>query len=305
MRKLISITILLFYFVMLQSTNLFADSCLPDSRRVDWTKAGLLPDTDHSVDHWIYIDEYSGTDYEKINSALSDANNQSGNSIIYFQSPEYHINQKIDISFNEKTKDGNVVFLGNLSPDTLTTLTFEGVDEDENCFYISGYWLDNTASILVDMNKGDKRIIFDDHANIRLQPGEWVKFCEPNFDDNYNKSDAEFIGQLTQVESYSPGEITIKDEAAKNYSAANGMWLREFRPMQNIGFENMKIQRDNTSKGYGSTFYFSLAANCWLDGVELYNCTGYHIQVNRSAHLSFTGCFIHKATNYNSNEGTG
>ena len=88
--------IFLFISIFLLIQKLDAETCLPTTRRVDWKKAGLLPDTDFSVDNWIYIDDYSGTDYEKIMSAISDANNQSGNSIIYFQSPDYHINSTIN-----------------------------------------------------------------------------------------------------------------------------------------------------------------------------------------------------------------
>ena len=153
--------------------------------------------------------------------------------------------------------------------------------------------MNDTADIIADVKKGDTRIYYDDEANVVLQPGDWIKFCEPDFDDNY-KNRAEFIGQITQIESVESGAITIKDEAAKNYSIANNMWLKEFRPVKNIGIENLKIERDNTGEGDGKTINFDRVINSWIRGVETYNCTGYHIKISHSSHILIDGCFIHK-----------
>ncbi|MBN2279642.1 MAG: T9SS type A sorting domain-containing protein [Candidatus Marinimicrobia bacterium] len=300
--KLLCITL---FLLLVSVVKLSADSCLPDSRRVDWKKSGLLPDTDFSVDNWIYVNDYTGSDYNKILAAITNANQQPGNTIIYFQSQSYHITAKIDITPLQKNKTGNILFLGNLSPDTLTTLVFEGLDDDDDCILLRGWWSGDTALILDDVQKGDQVLYYDDTGNISLETGDWIKFCEPEFDDDYNKSKAEFIGQITQITAVGPGAVSIQDEAAKNYAVSNDMWLQEFRPVMNIGFENLKVERDNSSKGYGSTFYFDRAVNCWLKGVESYNCTGYHIQINHSTHIQIDGCFINKATNYDSNEGSG
>ena len=83
------------------------------------------------------------------------------------------------------------------------------------------------------------------------------------------------------------------------------MWIQEIDPAYNIGFENFKIERTNTTKGYGSTFHFDLAVNCWIRGVESYNCTGYHVSIGKSSHIEVSGSYFHHATNYDSNQGTG
>jgi hypothetical protein len=90
-----------------------------------------------------------------------------------------------------------------------------------------------------------------------------------------------------------------------NHTSSNNLWVRKINPVKNIGFENFKIQRTNTTKGYGINFKFTFAINCWVKGVESYNCTGYHISCSHSSHIEINGCYIHHATNYDSHEGTG
>lgn len=136
-----------------------------------------------------------------------------------------------------------------------------------------------------------------------LSSGDWIHLCEENFDDHY--SETGYVGQITQLESGSTSLIVMKDEASKSYSSANNLWVKEIDPVKNIGFENFKIQRTNTTKGYGVNIKFSYSVNCWVKGIESYNCTGYHISCSHSSHIEINGCYIHHATNYDSHEGTG
>ena len=67
-----------------------------------------------------------------------------------------------------------------------------------------------------------------------------------------------------KVEEINTYNIKIKDKASKFYAFLNNMWIQEIDPAYNIGFENFKIERTNTAKGYGVTFKFDKAVNCWI-----------------------------------------
>ena len=292
---------LLMLFVIFMTNNLFANNCFPEVRLVNWNNAGNFT-ANFSFENWIFVDDFTGSDYEKIMEAISVANNQSGGSVIFFESDVYHVNSTITINNTNKSDYDNLVFMGNFSSDTLPKIIFENVDKDDDCFAISGSWLEETITISKNIEKGDSVIHFDE--NVDFEVGDWIRFCEPKFNDKYGDH-SEYVGQVSQVTSISDSSITIKDVASKYYSSDNEMWIRKFDPVENISFEHFKIERNNIEKGYGETFYFGKAINCRLIGIESYNCTGYHVNVKESSHIEIRGCYIHKATNYDSNQGTG
>ena len=184
-----------------------------------------------------------------------------------------------------------------------TLLQFDGVDDEADCFQIIGQYSGNQKSIDSNIGKGNQWLYTNDGTS-GIVVGDWIHFREPGFDDYFPGEDS-WNGQISQVEEVNDYNIKIKDEASKDYSTSNNMWVREFNPIYNIGFENFKIERTNTTQGHGVTFRFDQAVNCWIRGVESYMCTGYHVAVSRSSHLEISGCYIHHATSYSSDDGFG
>ncbi len=284
--------------------QLLADSCLPKERRIDWSVAGLLQLPQESIEHWIYVDDYSGSDYEKIIQAIKAADKQIGTTAIYFQSLLYQIDRPITITSNIKTTDDPIIFLGNRHPDSLTVLQFTGIDRDKHCLAIMGDWKGNSIPITADLSKGQDTLVVDPSHDNDFFPGDWVFLREPEFDDNYGE-DSPYIGQMTRIKQLSDSSFIIKDKTAKSYHQDNDLTVQKILPVNNVGLENLKIERDNSEKGYGVTLYYNKTVNCWIKGVESYNCTGTHIKMKYSAHNWVHGCYVHKATNYDSHEGTG
>lgn len=290
----------IFFIFTLIFGEISAQECLPDSRSINWKYAGLQNEEIISPDNWIFIDQLEGSDTEKLTSAIDSANILQGNTIIYFQSESYRITSTITI--DETPQQGSITFLGNINNDSTTTILFENLDADDDCFIVKGHWSGNKITVTEDFHKNSNVMTLEETSD--LHDGDWIRFSEPGFEDDYSNN-SEYIGQVSQIEDITGNTITLKDKASKNYLASNDMWIRKIDPTANIGFENLKIERDNSEKGYGKSFYFYLTNNCWLKGIESYNCTGYHVNVNQSTHIEISGCYIHKATNYDSNEGTG
>lgn len=182
-----------------------------------------------------------------------------------------------------------------------TRFVFDNIDENLNCISIVGSYTGASKNIVSNIDKGDNRIYAQNHG---FNQGDWVLFSEPGFDDDYGNSSS-YIGQVSKVINYNLDDFTIKDYCSKDYSANNNMWVRKLNPVINVGFENFKIRRINSLEGDGKTFSFHKSINCWVKGVESNNCTGYHIHIAHSSHIYIFGCYLHHATNYDSDEGTG
>jgi len=286
---------------VLFSTILYSNNAFPERRIVNWKKAGLYSDYKEVADNWINMEDYSGSDNQKILNAIEDAAQLTGQTVIYFPKPNYNFTQTIEINSGNP---GTIRFLGNLSEDTLTVLTFQNLSSHENCVYVKGRRINNQVSITEDLKKAEQKIYYNDTAGVAFSNQDWILFTEQGLDDNYGDSSA-YIGQISQVQNTAENYITIKDRASKAYSASNNMQLQKIEPVKNIGFENFIITRNNEEKGQGATFKFNLAVNCWIKGVESYNCTGYHTNISRSSHILINGCYFHKATNYDSHPGSG
>jgi hypothetical protein len=101
----------------------------------------------------------------------------------------------------------------------------------------------------------------------------------------------------------------MKDEASKTYSVSLDLKVQKFRPVTNIGIENLKIYRvdspkstdDNKSYDKGNNIKFTRAVNCWIRGVESELTTRHHLVISRSSHIEISGCYFHVARFYGGN----
>ena len=84
-----------------------------------------------------------------------------------------------------------------------------------------------------------------------------------------SKGQAE-CGQICALSQTDSTNIYLTQETSKDYISAYDLYLYKILPVQNVGFENLKIMRskDSDGKGTGVTIYFSYAVNCRVRGVE-------------------------------------
>jgi hypothetical protein len=86
-----------------------------------------------------------------------------------------------------------------------------------------------------------------------------------------------------------------------------GLRIQKIQPVTNIGIENLKVYRVDSSKssenqyGSGNNFLFLYAVNCWLRGVESELTSRHHIHISQSAHLEISGSYLHRARYYGGN----
>jgi hypothetical protein len=274
--------------------------CISDS---EWANAGLLPNTPILADHLLNVDDdYTGSDDEKVQAALSDArlNSQAGETtIIYFPTRTYELHKSIRLSHS----DSNIVFQGDGSDVTILKFTFN--NPDSNCFHIVGEesyphitTLQNTVNYL------SKDIVAYDLSGFIV--GDWFRLSEYNHDVHWEDVDwaTGCVGQISRLVSKNGNNGTMEDQAGKTYQFvdANNLRIYSISPVKNIGIENLKIWRNDNGHGGGGTngitTLFKYAINCWMKGVHGYQTCKHHVQADYSAHIYISGCYFYEAQYY-------
>lgn len=187
---------------------------IPASYQAEWYKAGLLPNSPTQANNIFDVTNYGAipndglNDFNAVESALNDAQNAQGLSIIYFPSNTYNINSPINVT----TSNGrdNIVFQGAGSKSSILKFT---IGNNNRCFNISGTTSSNTYSIINNINKGSNTINVYNFSNL-FNYSDWVHFFEDNFPfvaPNFDNC----VGQITQVIGKNGNSGTLKDKASK------------------------------------------------------------------------------------------
>ncbi len=152
-----------------------------------------------------------------------------------------------------------------------------------------------------------------DYSN-NSNDGDWILLEQKNFYKHSTCSDCEdwhHIGQILQIDDLVSGTtLTIVGEATKTYEptiAVSGddivTTIRLINPIQNVGFENLRIDRLESEKAAENCFdcnniYFEYAVNCWVKGVEMHSTPRHHVVGRYSSHLEISGSYFSNANNH-------
>ncbi|MGH7491988.1 MAG: right-handed parallel beta-helix repeat-containing protein [bacterium] len=225
-----------------------------------------------------------------------------GLAILYFPTGIYYLTATIQLIQN----DSNIVFQGAGSDRTI--LEFQYM-KDNTCFNLSGTvgaWSDLNQNF----NKEDSVFHTPTGGLSGINAGSWIHFIKNNFDYNTPNPplEPEIVGQITRLEAKGTdgsgdwGEI--KDVANMNYVDSSdpnySLKTRKVTPVQNIGLENLTINRYPSQQATAIVYNisFDVTVNCWVKGVESYKTSRHHFNINRSSHIKVSGCYFHEAMNY-------
>ena len=232
--------ILIVMFLLFMTTILYSQSvpAISSNRMVDWSNAGLLDTSPIYADNVFNIQNYSGNDDDKIDTAITLAKNAAGISIIYFPAGSYYFNIPIELHGEEYS---NIIFQGEGSD--ITFLNF-AIGKDGRCFTIYSDELESEYLLSSGISKSSN-IIEGSWAAPPIGPfgnDDWIYLCEYNHPKCIDQG---LVGQITQLTSISTNQALMKDEASKSYNQNNTLWIRKFVPIQNIGIENLTINGDH------------------------------------------------------------
>lgn len=152
---LIICTLFLFINTNVQSQILYNDEgYIPQSCQVEWTNAGLLASTPIVADNVFNVNDYSGSDNDRIHAALNDARVAAGTSIVYIPAGTYQVTTPIELEFDTDPdlNASNIIIQGDGTAGTNATILEFTVGNDGTCFYIHGtcggaYSIDNNINM--------------------------------------------------------------------------------------------------------------------------------------------------------------
>jgi len=295
------------FFVLIMNAGIYAQTVpvVPNDRMVNWSVAGLLPGTSKTARCVFKVDNYQGTDDQKMAAALSAVrsyhqSNPNHLVIINFSARTYNFTKPINL----RIQDNNTILQGYDS--NWTRFNFASFHKDSCCFNLKGisdsyFDLQDNSVIL----KGSYNLYSKDTWNWStngFQAGSWIHFSEAYFDYGETGYETYKIGQITQLSQISGTLGIMKDAASKEYRDNNILKVCKINPVKNIGLEKFSIYRQASSRGAGDNIYFKFAVNCWVEGVESYNPVREHLVIEYSSHILVSGCDMHHAVDYGSDE---
>lgn len=280
----------LFYCLLFVNAFSFAQ-VIPLNRSVDWSLAGfkgVVPDYPSVVD----ISNFGGLgDGEGSNdtSFMNAVNSLSGaNGVIYFPSGTFIFNSPINL------RSG--LILRGASSDS-TTLKFDiGIGNSSDAINIKGNASNITALLTSNVNKDSSFVNVDDASGFTA--GDYLKL-------SFNDSSILFstwaygtVGQIVKIESIASNKIFFENPLRLSYDIVKNPVITKLNMITGVGIECLKIHRADQTTGQTSNINFNYAAQCWISGIESFQCNFSHIEINRTTNVSVTGSYFHDAFAY-------
>ncbi len=183
---------------------------------------------------------------------------------------------------------------------------FQTGSSSNNCFSITGYSTGTTTALSESYVK-DSNTLTLSSSRSDLNTSDWIELLDIRM-NGWNEGSWAKVGQVVQIkEKISSTQFQLVDPLSMDYPTGFSPYIQKFVPVQNIGFEDFKIQRSTNdgAANAGRNFYFSHAVNCWLYGIESHGTVTWHVDISASSHIFIHGCFFHHANAYGNPQGTG
>ncbi|MCE9539581.1 MAG: T9SS type A sorting domain-containing protein [Bacteroidetes bacterium] len=276
----------LFYFLIVNAFS-YAQ-VLPLNRSVDWSLAGfkgVIPDYPTVLD----ISNYGGLGDgvgSNDTSFMNAVNSLSGaNGVIYFPSGTFIFNSPINLR-------SGLILRGASSDSTI--LKFDlGIGNSSDAINIKGNASNLTAQLTSNVNKDSSFINVDDASGFTA--GDYLKL-------SFNDSSILFstwaygtVGQIVKIKSIASNKIFFENPLRLSYDIVKNPVITKLNMITGVGIECLKIHRADQTTGQTSNINFNYAAQCWISGIESFQCNFSHLEINRTTNVSVTGSYFHDA----------
>ncbi len=220
-----------------------------------------------------------------LTGAITALNGRPGN--IYFPAGTYLFNEPIHINRD------SIVLRG--AGYDATVLRFRPTGGASNLINIAGTASVDTSALSADAMRGATSVSADRGT---FHAGDWLNLSMDDRDLMTSSWAYGSLAQTFQINAVVDDTLFFSSPLRASFFRAKRATLRRIIPRNNIGIECLKIQRMDATPDQTSNIVFDYAANCWVTGVESDSANFAHIEINRSANIDVTGCYIHGAFAY-------
>lgn len=273
-----------FLILSLHIADIFAQS-LPIDRRFDWTRAGASAAatlSDYFIDFQELMTDFSNTDTALV--AAFALLPEGGT--VHFPAGVYNFTQTVNVPSNISITGAganHTQFIFDLAQ-AGNAFNILG-NADVPLSFLSESAARRTRSVIVE-NSTDFSV--DDYIKIGLIDTDLVTSA---WAENS-------VGQITQILDIVADTLVLSSQLRLDYTTEKEAYVQKLKPAQNVNFSCFKIINNTVTEEQTSNFKFDFAVNCRVENVESENCNFGHLTAQRSAHLTFTGNYLHHAHDY-------
>lgn len=263
---------------------------LPTNRSVDWTLAGLRPDT---IAGLAVVDmQILGVVGDGLtpNDGIIDnfiATFLGVGAIFEFPSGQFLFNNTI-------TLPSNFIIKGQGADSTIFLMDLGGSGD---AISIQGSSSNDSSALILSVSKDSVHIkIWNSNA---FAAGDWVQIKQYDSDWVTSSWAQGSVGQIVQIDSIAGNDIWFKSPLRMDYDTARSPFIQKINPKRNVGIECLKIKRiDDTAPQQTCNIDFTYAINCWVKGIESENCNFAHLKGENASNLYIANSYFHHGFTY-------
>jgi hypothetical protein len=264
---------------------------IPDSLITSWNNPGYqgeypIPDHVASIMDFGGSADSSADNTAALNAAIASLNHNGG--VICFPAGKFLFKHGIEMPANtilhgQGSKQTKLFFDLNRAGDFISAHgTITSVSTP-----VSGGYQKDSYSITVgsadNFSVGDYAIVKQDGSTLMDPNSTWA---------------FPYFYQIVRIAGISGQTVTFEKPLRLTFQAALHPTFVKIIPVQNVGIECLSLQRLDTTPTQTYNIFFSVAANCWVKGVESHNANFGHVVLESSVHCTISGNYIHDAFKY-------
>lgn len=275
---------LIFGFVFTQN--------LPDIRKTNWTECNNNYTFNYpSVTYDFLQNGGNNSGLVSNNVALNVLLNSIGSNgaIIYFPAGEYLFTSTINLK-------SNIVFRGENSSNTIFNFNLQGAND---LITIKG----NQTNIESNFSSSS----FKDSNNIQVENSsaflvnDYIRIIDNDLDKITSTWAESSTGQIAKIQSINGNTITLKSILRRDYLLTNTPKIVKINTINNVGIENITINRIDATTTQTSNIRIAYASNCNINCIKSFNCNFSHIELNYSTNCKIEGSYFQDAFAYGGN----
>lgn len=277
------------FFIFLACSLAVFSQTLPTNRSTNWQLAGLTNVPFTSSDTINFQNAGGIGDGITINDSLISAiiDSATGNSTtVFFASGIYLFSSPIYLK-------ENLILYGEGFANT--TLLFNLNDEKHLIYFEGGTPLD-TIEILADLLKDSTRA--QTNGTNTLQIGDYIRIVENDSSFITSTWALNYSGQIMEIADIQNNTVFFSSPFRREFSVSKNVKMVKLDLKSNMGIENLKIERLDTTTGQKSNIFMNNVSNCWVKCIESYRCNYAHVEISSSTNIEISGCYFHEAFNY-------
>lgn len=291
--KLHILTLLLICTIFFKTTA----QLINETNRINWSFSGLqyqpIPQNIINVKKQYNLNANGTNDNAlKVQTAINDA---EAGSLLYFEEGSYLLNNKIDLP-------SNIIIRGDGADKTIFKFDLSEYNNPPlECIVVATYQYGNYTNILSNYDKNSTFIVVDNsedfvtnsYAEIEQNNDAELMYSLPIWNVDWAEN---AVGQMVKITAIKNDTLHFWPPLNHTYSNQLNPQIRPTGLKENVGIENLKIER--LDAGDNHSIVFVNTANCWVWNIESKKTVKSHIWANNSLNLQVRNSYFHQSYNY-------